>query len=195
VLIPWGRVIQVADNRQFEEVFAMNEEVGTGLVKELLAVDKVVFEQQLGTKWTGPDEAMFSSLSGEVVAAGRPASEVLEAVVAAPEEPEADAAAVNVGDIPGHIVKKALFLLANEAEFLLEQRLLGLLAPLEEKQRYLLKLDSIFKALGVENEGSIHLLVGHLMKAQFHPSTSSLRQIKSTRPSKTLWRSTVERKG
>lgn len=163
MLIPWGRVIQVADNRQFEEVFAMNEEVGTGLVKELLAVDKVVFEQQLGTKWTGPDEAMFSSLSGEVVAAGRPASEVLEAVVAAPEEPEADAAAVNVGDIPGHIVKKALFLLANEAEFLLEQRLLGLLAPLEEKQRYLLKLDSIFKALGVENEGSIHLLVGHLV--------------------------------
>lgn len=140
----------------------MNEEAGTGIVKELLAVDQVIFEQQLGLKWKGPDESVFSSLSDEVINAGRPAADVLESVLEVNEDTDA-AEAVVVGEIPGHVVKQALLLLADEAEFLLEQRLLGLLAPLEEKQRYLMKLDSIFKALGVENEESIHELVGHLV--------------------------------
>mmetsp|Transcript_13396 Transcript_13396/g.34269 ORF Transcript_13396/g.34269 Transcript_13396/m.34269 type:complete len:684 (+) Transcript_13396:83-2134(+) len=164
------RHFQVADNTQYEEVFAMNEEVGTGLVKELLAVDKVLFEQQMGLKWVEPDKSIFSSLTDEALAAGRPATDVLADVVEVEDDGEGDgdggggaAAEVVVGDIPGHVVKRALYLLADEAEFLLEQRLLGLLAPLEEKQRYLLKLDSIFKALGVENEFSIYQLVGHLV--------------------------------
>ena len=42
--------------------------------------------------------------------------------------------------------------------FLLEQKLVNLLHPLEKNEKSMVKLDSIFKALGVETENDVKLL-------------------------------------
>eukprot|EP01135_Chromosphaera_perkinsii_P003238 Nk52_evm13s239 gene=Nk52_evmTU13s239 len=61
-------------------------------------------------------------------------------------------------------IKRALELLCEEAGFLVEEKLTRLLAPLSKDEQSLMKLDSIFKALGIENDDDIHYLVGFFVR-------------------------------
>ena len=47
--------------------------------------------------------------------------------------------------------------------FLLEQKLVHLLNPLEKNEKSMVKLDSIFKALGVETENDVKLLAQYFV--------------------------------
>ncbi|KAI8819451.1 sperm tail-domain-containing protein [Fimicolochytrium jonesii] len=59
--------------------------------------------------------------------------------------------------------KKMLDLLTTEASFLVEEKLQKLLAPLHATEQSLMKLDSIFKALGVESMEDIEALLGYFV--------------------------------
>ena len=48
-------------------------------------------------------------------------------------------------------------------EFLVEQKLLSLLQPLEKNDQSMIKVDSIFKALGVETEDDVKLLAQYFV--------------------------------
>ncbi|KAJ1545497.1 hypothetical protein HK096_006345 [Nowakowskiella sp. JEL0078] len=61
------------------------------------------------------------------------------------------------------IIKKMLELLCNEAGFLVEDKLQKLLVPLHKDEQYLIKLDSIFKALGIETVEDIERLASHFV--------------------------------
>ncbi|XP_058282895.1 dynein regulatory complex protein 1 isoform X2 [Hylobates moloch] len=62
--------------------------------------------------------------------------------------------------------------------FLIESKLLSLLLPLEQNECYLLRLDAIFSALGIESEDDLYKLVNFFLKYRAHCLSSSL-QIKS----------------
>ena len=47
--------------------------------------------------------------------------------------------------------------------FLLEQKLVNLLQPLEKNEKSMVKLDAIFKALGVETENDVRLLAQYFV--------------------------------
>lgn len=60
--------------------------------------------------------------------------------------------------------------------FLIENKLLSLLLPLEKSECYLLRLDAIFSALGIESEDDLYKLVNFFLKYQaHHPSFSQDR--------------------
>uniref|UniRef100_UPI00358E6A33 dynein regulatory complex protein 1-like isoform X2 n=1 Tax=Myxine glutinosa TaxID=7769 RepID=UPI00358E6A33 len=63
-------------------------------------------------------------------------------------------------------MKRILEILCDETEFLVDSKLLGLLAPLPHTQQCLLKLDTIFKALGVDTEEDVHTLAKFLLDFQ-----------------------------
>ncbi|KAJ3022132.1 hypothetical protein HKX48_006961 [Thoreauomyces humboldtii] len=60
--------------------------------------------------------------------------------------------------------KRMLDLLCTEASFLVEEKLQKLLSPLHTTEQTLMRLDSIFKALGVESMEDIELLMSHFFK-------------------------------
>ncbi|KAG5276681.1 hypothetical protein AALO_G00108490 [Alosa alosa] len=61
-------------------------------------------------------------------------------------------------------VKRLLELLCDEAGFLIENKLLKLLSPLEKNEQCLMKLDSIFSAMGIDNEEDVYQLAEFFVK-------------------------------
>ena len=53
--------------------------------------------------------------------------------------------------------------MCEESEFLIESKLSRLLVPLKSDEQMLMKLDSIFKAIGIESEEDIHRLVKYFV--------------------------------
>ncbi|KAL0967736.1 hypothetical protein UPYG_G00256220 [Umbra pygmaea] len=68
------------------------------------------------------------------------------------------------GTVSVETVKRLLELLCDEAGFLIEKKLLKLLSPLEKDKQSLLKLDSIFTALGIESEEDMFRMADFFMK-------------------------------
>jgi dynein regulatry complex protein 1 len=60
-------------------------------------------------------------------------------------------------------LRKIVMLICDEAGFLLEQKLVNLLLPLEKNEQSMVKLDSIFKALGIETENDVRLLAQYFV--------------------------------
>lgn len=157
----------------------MNEENATEVLHELLEVDRVLFEQQLGLTWRPPHPDAFRSLavdeedqdptSGN---ATRPAMDVM-ADVMDDNVCNDPTGATHVADLPAHIVKEAMVQLADEAQYLIEDKLATLLEQLEGKERHMMQLDSIFKALHVTSERDILLLARHLVVPTADPDASA----------------------
>ncbi|XP_072355033.1 dynein regulatory complex protein 1 [Scyliorhinus torazame] len=72
------------------------------------------------------------------------------------------------GGKPGNIslstVKTLLEVLCDESGFLIESKLLKIISPLKKDERYLIKLDAVFAALGIENEDDIIKLTEFFIK-------------------------------
>lgn len=152
---------QTLDHEQYQEVWAMNEDIAVGLLSEVLSADEVLMSQQMGLNWVPPDESVLSSNARRMAVAGpgRKAAEVMADVMEEPDETESV-----VGDLPSAVVKKALLLLASECEYLIESKLSRLLAPLEDKQRHLMKLDAVFKGLGIDTADELMALCQSLVR-------------------------------
>ena len=151
---------QTLDHEQYQEVWTMNEDIAVGLLSEVLAADEVLMSQQMGLDWVPPDESALSSQARSAAARpGRKATEVMAEVMDEPDESESV-----IGDLPSAVVKKALLLLASECEYLIESKLSRLLAPLEDKQRHLMKLDAVFKGLGIDTEAELMALCQSLVR-------------------------------
>ncbi|XP_062520697.1 dynein regulatory complex protein 1-like isoform X2 [Corticium candelabrum] len=88
--------------------------------------------------------------------------------------PPAAAAALETSHFSSTAVKRALELICDESGFLVEEKLTHLLAPLDKNEQSLMKLDSIFKALGVETEEDVHLLVSYFLKAAEEGETDEI---------------------
>ncbi|XP_067840470.1 dynein regulatory complex protein 1 [Heptranchias perlo] len=68
------------------------------------------------------------------------------------------------GEISLSTVKTLLQVLCDESGFLIESKLLKILAPLKQDEQSLIKLDAIFAALGIENEDDIIKLTEFFIK-------------------------------
>jgi len=147
---------QTLERERYDEVWEMAEEENVELANRVLAADKAIVEQQLGLLWHGPDESMLMS-QPPTDTTEREATEALREIM--DEQPQGDV-------MPNPAVKNALELICAEAGFLVESKLDGLLKPLAANERSLMRLDSIFKALGVETEADIHRLVGYFFKGE-----------------------------
>ena len=143
---------EVADTNRYRDVWQMNEESITELMRKVLQADKIVHEQQLGLNWFPPSEHIFQA--GSQGAGGQRASAA---------EGDGEGGPISRGQMDNENIKRMLELLCNEAGFLVEGKIQKLLEPLPPDEQNLLKIDSILKVLGVEGAADVEKLLSYFL--------------------------------
>ncbi|XP_025209964.1 dynein regulatory complex protein 1 [Theropithecus gelada] len=179
------RHFALIDDEKFREIWLMNEEEAKDLIARAFDVDRIIHTHHLGLPWTAPDFWFLKNVGPISQQPQKSATQIVEEMLMHTEEEEAEEAALEPEsylDLPKQIsektTKKILMLLCDESGFLIESKLLSLLLPLEQNECYLLRLDAIFSALGIESEDDLYKLVNFFLKYRAHRLSSSL-QIKS----------------
>uniref|UniRef100_A0A5F9CF32 Dynein regulatory complex protein 1 n=1 Tax=Oryctolagus cuniculus TaxID=9986 RepID=A0A5F9CF32_RABIT len=175
------RHFAVTDDEKFQEIWLMNEEEAKALIGRAFDVDKIIHTHHLGLPWTAPDTSLLRNVGPLSQKRQRKsAAQVLEEVLLGAEEEGAEEAvseAESYLDLPKQIsaktTRKILMLLCDESGFLIESKLMSLLLPLETSECYLLRLDAIFSALGIESEEDLYKLVHFFLKYRAHHLSSS----------------------
>ncbi|XP_011805651.1 PREDICTED: dynein regulatory complex protein 1 [Colobus angolensis palliatus] len=179
------RHFALIDDEKFREIWLMNEEEAKDLIARAFDVDRIIHTHHLGLPWTAPDFWFLKNVGPISQQPQKSATQIVEEMLMHTEEEEAEEAASEPEsylDLPKQIsektTKRILMLLCDESGFLVESKLLSLLLPLEQNECYLLRLDAIFSALGIESEDDLYKLVNFFLKYRAHRLSSSL-QIKS----------------
>jgi len=144
---------EVADTKRYREVWQMNEEIVTDLMRKVLQADKIIHEHQLGLNWFPPSEQIFKS--GTDGAAGGTAT--------LQNSRYGEDGAVARSQMDNENIKRMLELLCNEAGFLVEGKIQKLLDSLSPDEQNLLKIDSILKVLGVEGAADVEKLLSFFL--------------------------------
>ncbi|XP_012582805.1 PREDICTED: dynein regulatory complex protein 1 [Condylura cristata] len=176
------RHFALIDEKQFREIWLMNEEEAKGLIRTAFDVDRIIHVQHLGLPWTAPD-LWFLKNVGPISQQQKSATQILEEVLMQTGEEgteEGISETESYLDLPKQIsektTRKLLMLLCDESGFLIESKLLSLLLPLEQSEGYLLRLDAIFSALRIESEDDLYKLVKFFLRYQVHHSPSVQEQ-------------------
>jgi dynein regulatory complex protein 1 len=145
------RHFEVADNKRFDELWAMHEEEITSCIRKVLQADELITTQQLGMEWKRPD------LSG-LRFMGNPST------VSVPEIPNSglnvDLAVRDTGHmIPVEKMRAMLQLLVDEAHFLVDSKVTSSLSELSGEEGSLIQAESMLRALGVDDEADVQSLV------------------------------------
>ncbi|XP_076872440.1 dynein regulatory complex protein 1 [Brachyhypopomus gauderio] len=176
------RHFAAVDAKRFEDVWLMNEDEAKALMRKALETDRLIHEQQLGLAWTPPPLSVMER-SGPVQPRSRAETTARQAAAQAlmgreagkDEQEEEEEREGDAGEDPGRpetsgdrvdkkTLKKLLELLCDETGFLIESKLLKLLCPLQKEEQSLMKLDSIFTALGIDSEEDVNKMADFLMK-------------------------------
>ncbi|XP_048209240.1 dynein regulatory complex protein 1 isoform X2 [Perognathus longimembris pacificus] len=170
------------DEEKFREVWLMNEEEVKAIVAKAFDVDMVISTQHLGLPWTAPDFWFLKNVGPLSQQQQKSAAQIVEEVLMQTEEEGAEALEVETYmDLPKQIsaqtTRKILTLLCDESGFLIESKLLSLLLPLERSECYLLRLDAIFSALGIESEDDLYKLVNFFLKYRAHQLSPSQHEL------------------
>ncbi|XP_044628034.1 dynein regulatory complex protein 1 isoform X3 [Equus asinus] len=188
-----NRHFALVDEEQFQEIWLMNEEEAKDLISRAFDVDRIIHTHHLGLPWTAPDFWFLKNVGPISQQQWKSATQILEEVLMQTEEGGAeDGRAEEEGaeegasepesylDLPKKVsaktTRKILMLLCDESGFLIDSKLLRLLLPLEKTERYMLRLDAIFSAIGIESEDDLYKLVNFFLKYQAHHSLSSQEQ-------------------
>ena len=157
------RHFEKADTQKFNEIWNMNEIEAKDLASKVLKCDKIIYEQQLGLGWVPPEvnvanldiasitEVQGSKKKDEI---GKSADSAHSPYIEAQESQSKQTMQVSMNKI-----KKVFTLLAEEACFLLEDKVKDQLYSLSEREQLTLKIDSIRKTLGVETMEDVQTLV------------------------------------
>ena len=153
------KLFQAADAKKFEEVWEMAEENVRELAGIVQQGDKGIHGQQLGLPWEA--EQLPESPMNQATAQTNDGtiSQALQYVASILSSDGESSTTINDDKFSPSLIQQALQLVCQESGFLIDEKLLRLLAPLEEDEKLLMKLDSIFKALLIETEEDIHKLV------------------------------------
>ncbi|XP_070429184.1 dynein regulatory complex protein 1 isoform X2 [Equus przewalskii] len=186
------RHFALVDEEQFQEIWLMNEEEAKDLISRAFDVDRIIHTHHLGLPWTAPDFWFLKNVGPISQQQWKSATQILEEVLMQTEGGAEDGRAEEEGaeegasepesylDLPKKVsaktTRKILMLLCDESGFLIDSKLLRLLLPLEKTEHYMLRLDAIFSAIGIESEDDLYKLVNFFLKYQAHHSLSSQEQ-------------------
>jgi len=155
------KLFQAADAKKFEEIWEMAEETVQELASVVQQGEKCIYQHQLGLDCESQEfpKSPMAQQATIVQEGNESVSQALQ-YVASILSSEGDSNTTMVeGKFSPSLIQRALKLICQESSFLIEEKLLRLLAPLDEDEQLLMKLDSIFKALLIDTEEDIHKLV------------------------------------
>ncbi|XP_047378802.1 dynein regulatory complex protein 1 [Sciurus carolinensis] len=173
------RHFAIIDDEKFREIWLMNEEEAKGLISRAFDVDRIIHIQHLGLPWTEPDFWFLKNVGPISQQQQKTATQIVEEVLKQADEEglEEGTSESSYLDLPKQIsaktTRKILMLLCDESGFLIESKLLSILLPLEKNECYLLRLDAIFSALGIESEEDLYKLVKFFLEYRAHHLSAS----------------------
>ncbi|KAG8445919.1 hypothetical protein GDO86_010641 [Hymenochirus boettgeri] len=178
----------VVETKMFEDIWLMNEEEVKKLMQKALEADRIIQEQQLGLPWEAPN-LWFMDNVGPLVAkpktqksATKLAQEVMSStgqdVLGGSHHETHQTERFSV-----QTIKHVLELLCDESGFLIEDKVVRLLSPLDKDEQSLIKLDSIFGALGIEVEDDVYKLVDFFQKYKQEQIRSEKDKVEMREPS------------
>lgn len=197
---------QAVDTKRFHDVWVMNEERVRKLAREVESVDELVHQHQLGLDWEysppveSPIGKAFARKSDDknVSKATLYASQIISEAGSESSLTDHDLPVLGPRDSAFSartytpvLIKVVLEMLCSECEFLIENKLLRLLAPLDHDEQLMMKLDSIFKAVSIDTEEDIQHLVKHFIKKSEPKTTEDKRSPTLIHPNEVLSRLTV----
>eukprot|EP01012_Entosiphon_sulcatum_P018445 TRINITY_DN2318_c0_g1_i1.p1 TRINITY_DN2318_c0_g1~~TRINITY_DN2318_c0_g1_i1.p1 ORF type:complete len:660 (-),score=241.36 TRINITY_DN2318_c0_g1_i1:37-2016(-) len=139
-----------ADGEKYQKVWKMNEQEAMELVNKCVKADQVVFEQLLGAEWKPPPMNFWGD--GELDDGKDKEAEETEA-----EEEEEE-------EELSEMAKRMLNLLAEQCSFLVEERIRKAIAFLEADAQKPKKIESILKALAIENQADINKMLQYFTR-------------------------------
>jgi dynein regulatory complex protein 1 len=163
---------QALDNTKFQELRKMNEEDAQELVRKIISADKIIWGKilQSTTEWKCPESLnnvlnkfLNSMNSGTISSQNDSKSSILSYSNEIQSSKSLKRLSLSFDEymtlFSSPETKNFLQLLTEETSgFLVEKKLLDLLAPLEKEEQFLMKLDCIFKALGINSISQIESL-------------------------------------
>lgn len=166
----------VSSSTNFDNVWRMNEEESRAMLKRVLAIDKVLFEQQLGLPWTEPSLPLLEKTHLESY---RKAMQTLYgsekgANLSKAEHsvsPERSLISLHSKNTyaeqmlaDSRVLRKILRQISEETDILVEKKLMDLLRPyLQPTQLTIVQVDHIFQALGIESMRDVSTLISHFV--------------------------------
>ncbi|KAJ3206234.1 hypothetical protein HDU67_008299 [Dinochytrium kinnereticum] len=193
------RHFRASDNKKYQEIWRMNEEMTKELMRKVLQADRIIHEQQLGLPWSPPkDEALLEAspfgnaatataaeedhsmeIAATITAEGMYQDGTMQdtiAIASVDKLKESLASKFKDHNRYSNNMKRMLELLCNEAGFLVEDKLQKLLAPLHRDEQSLMKLDSIFKALRIETVEDIEKLTSYFVAREVSQHLSEVAE-------------------
>ncbi|XP_051832291.1 dynein regulatory complex protein 1 isoform X2 [Antechinus flavipes] len=181
------RHFAIINDNQFYEIWIINEDEAKALMERALEADKIIQLQQLGLPWTRPDYWFMNNVGPISQVKKKSATELVQELILMAEEEAEESPKTKLKEeksrltLPKNLsaktVKQILEIMCDESGFLIESKLLRLLRPLERNESCLLKLDSIFAALGIENEDDVYALVQFFLEFQAEKNQESLSTV------------------
>ncbi|XP_010010000.1 PREDICTED: dynein regulatory complex protein 1, partial [Nestor notabilis] len=196
------RQFAVADAEKFMEVWLMNEAEAKRLMQKALDADRIIHTQQLGLPWEEPHywflnnvgplrhykaKRMATKLAAEVLTEsssgegqeekGREEKEEAGSDEGGKEDTvKVEGRVTALRNISKKTAKRILELVSKESDFLIENKLLKPLNALERHNRILIKLDSIFAAIGINSEDDLYQLLDFFLKYKSQEVAASQSQ-------------------
>ncbi|KAM4522032.1 dynein regulatory complex protein 1 isoform 2-T2 [Odontesthes bonariensis] len=170
-----------ADARLFEDMWLMNEAEVKQLVERALAIDSVICKQHFGLAWVRPHIPFFDltgpiqpqklapSLSQPLFQTRNNSQGMLEASAGRSLDADTESPNTEMSKEGGAVLsesspecaaehlskemqKKVMELLCDEADFLMEDKVLKRLDSLEKEEQIAVKLGSLFTSLGIDDK-------------------------------------------
>ncbi|KAM9840246.1 dynein regulatory complex protein 1 [Aulostomus maculatus] len=149
------RHFAVADARKFEDMWLMIEAEVKQLVERATVIDSLICKKHLGVSWERPHVVFAVQPQKETGRVTHRAAFQMFPAVDKPTDTQKSRTAVQSESeekISTETMKKLMELLCDESGFLLEDKLLQLLATTETDKQTLVKLGSLLHSLGLEEE-------------------------------------------
>jgi len=180
------RHFQICNKIKFKNIWKMNEEKTHELMHKLLQADRIITEQQLGLEWKSDNDDLFAVLDPlmfqnlvENETNNENKDDYLKKEGSIKDMVSRnDSLTLKYKEKKGINAKmrKIFEMLCVELEFLVDDKLLKLLEPLDENEQALMKLDSIFKALDINTIQDIETLATYFIASNNTDLNSEYKQ-------------------
>ncbi|XP_030751277.1 dynein regulatory complex protein 1 homolog [Sitophilus oryzae] len=189
------------NDEKFHMVWEMNRQRVHNVLKRILDTDRILYEQQMGIDWEPPPNFVVEKkalLSYKLALTTLSSDNIIDA-----EKYKSRSAAKNQkGDRPSlkgvrdetlvlpdetssknyqRVIKHILEKISDKSGFLAERRLKTLLKGYEDEQKHLVRLDNVFKALGIEGASNIDMLFKHFQPYTFCPTCQGSMVVSSAK--------------
>uniref|UniRef100_A0A5K4FEY6 NYD-SP28_assoc domain-containing protein n=1 Tax=Schistosoma mansoni TaxID=6183 RepID=A0A5K4FEY6_SCHMA len=174
--------------RNFHDIWIMNEENLKKLANRLLDAHRIITEQQLGLTWNPPDISFMENVGPvKQITSKPPVIIAMELALQSDKKKFPDSQNVTsentipttLKEVSSKIVQEFLHLLCYEPEFLIDENMKRLLEPLGYEEGLLLRLDTILTVLGVQTEEDLNILFTYFIEQQ-KDNQSQFERISST---------------